>query len=226
MRRQVFAAAAVLLSACNNGLAQTSAMGSTAMGLPSTPGAIVSSPLNGPSPFSAATEPGAPDTTLAPVPLASDPTMAGTVVNCSVPLTQLASGIPAALVPPMGSVPLGTVPTAMVRSTTGTISLASPPGSASTTGCSATPGGSPSNGAALPLSTPEIQDGLSLGAIGPEIGKLAGTSIGPSFDVVPTPNSASCRESVTMILTNPGMMPPANATGATGTPGVSSPSGC
>jgi hypothetical protein len=217
---------AVLLIVCDTSLAQVSTTGTTAMELPSTPGAIVISPLNGPSPFSATTIGGAPDTTLAPVPLASDPTMPGTVVNCSAPSGQMASGSPAALVPPIGSVPLGIVPTPMVRSTTGTIPLASLLGSASTMGCSSTPGGPPSNGAALPLSTPEIQDSPSLGAILPEIGKLAGTSLGPSFDVVPTPNSASCRESVTMILANPGMMPPANATGATGTPGVSPPSGC
>jgi hypothetical protein len=217
---------AVLLIVCNTSLAQVSTTGTTATGLPSTPGAIVISPLNGPSPFCATPIGGAPDTTLAPVPLASDPTMPGTVVNCSAPSGKMASGSPAGLVPPIGSVPLGTVPTPMVRSTTGTIPLASPLGSASTTGCSSTPGGPPSNGAALPLSTPEFQDSPSLGAIRPEIGKLAETSIGPSFDVVPTPNSASCRESVTMILANPGMMPPANATGATGTPGVSPPSGC
>lgn len=217
---------AVLLIVCNTSLAQVSTTGTTALGIPSIPGAIVISPLNGPSPFSATTIGGAPDTTLVPVPLASDPTMPGTVVNCSEPSGQMASGSPAALVPPIGSVPLGSVPTPMVRSTTGTIPLASPLGSASTTGCSSTPGGPSSNGAALPLSTPEIQDSSSPGAIRPEIGELVGTSIGPSFDVVPTPNSASCRERVTMILANPGTMPPANATGATGTPGVSPPSGC
>src|SRR3984957_4893435 len=107
--------AATLLLGCNTSLAQVSTMGTTAIGLPSTPGAIVISPLNGPSPFSATTIGGAPDTTLAPVPLASDPTMPGTVVNCSAPSGQMVSGSPAALVPPIGSVPLGTVPTPMVR---------------------------------------------------------------------------------------------------------------
>jgi hypothetical protein len=43
--------------------------------------------------------------------------------------------------------------------------------------------------------------------------------------VVPTPNSASCRESVSMSLANPGAATPANATGAAATPGVS-PAGC
>ena len=52
-------------------------MGTTAMGLPTTPGTIVISPLNGPGPFSAVTQPGTPGTTLAPVPLASDPDNAG-----------------------------------------------------------------------------------------------------------------------------------------------------
>lgn len=226
MRHQPFIVAAALFLGCNTSLAQVSTMGSTAMGLTTTPAAIVSSPLNGPSPFSATTIRDAPDTTLAPVPLASDPTMPGTAVNCSALSGQIASGSPAALVPPIGSVPLGTVPTPIVRSTTGTIPPASPLGSASTTGCSSTPGGPPRNGAALPLSTPEIPDSPSLGAIQPAVGELAGTSIDPSLGVVPTPNSASCREGVTMILANPGMMAPANATGATGTPGVSPPSGC
>ena len=82
MRRLLFTTAA-LLAGCNASLAQVSTMGTTAMGLSSTPGTIVTSPLNGPSPFSATTQPGTPDTTLAPVPLASDPTTPGTVVTCS-----------------------------------------------------------------------------------------------------------------------------------------------
>src|SRR6202453_3121344 len=94
MRHQLFAAM-VLLSGCSASLAQVSTMGTTAMGLPSTPGAIVSSPLNGPSPFSATTLQGAPDTTLAPVPLASDPTTPGTVVTCATPTGQITQGIPA-----------------------------------------------------------------------------------------------------------------------------------
>src|SRR6202022_4264834 len=84
MRRSLFTTA-ILLAGCNACLAQVSTMGSTAMGLPSTPGTVLSSPLNGPSPFSATTQPGAADTTLAPVPLASDPTTPGTVVTCATP---------------------------------------------------------------------------------------------------------------------------------------------
>ena len=43
--------AVVLLLVSNASLAQVSTMGTTAMGLSSTPGTIVTSPLNGPSPF-------------------------------------------------------------------------------------------------------------------------------------------------------------------------------
>jgi hypothetical protein len=43
---------------------------------------------------------------------------------------------------------------------------------------------------------------------------------------MPTPNTAACNESISMDLTNPTMMAPANATGALATPGVSPPSGC
>ena len=76
MRCLLFVAIA-LLGGCDASLAQVSTMGTTAMGLSSTPGTILTSPLNGPSPFSAATVPGTPDTTLAPVPLTSDPHNAG-----------------------------------------------------------------------------------------------------------------------------------------------------
>ena len=54
MRRVLLATATLLLGA-HACLAQISTMGTTAMGLPSTPAAIQSSPLNGPSPFSATT---------------------------------------------------------------------------------------------------------------------------------------------------------------------------
>src|SRR3979490_885390 len=93
MRRSLFTTATLLLGA-HACLAQVSTMGSTAMGLSSTPGTIVTSPLNGPSPFSATTQPGAPDTTLAPVPLASDPTTPGTVVICAPPTGQITPGTP------------------------------------------------------------------------------------------------------------------------------------
>src|SRR3984893_17531084 len=93
MRRLLFTTA-ILLAGCNAGLAQVSTMGSTAMGLPSTPATIVTSPLYGPSPFSATTQPNFPDTMLAPVPLASDPTTPGTVVTCATPTGQIAPGTP------------------------------------------------------------------------------------------------------------------------------------
>src|SRR6266436_5822209 len=111
MRRLLFTTA-ILLAGCNAGLAQVSTMGTTAMGLSSTPGTIVTSPLDGPSPFSATTQPGTPDTTLAPVPLASDPTMPGTVVTCSTPAGQIAPGTPAVPVTSMSatSATIGTMP--------------------------------------------------------------------------------------------------------------------
>src|SRR4051794_33113345 len=93
----------MLLLGCPACLAQVSTMGSTAMGLPTTPAAIVTSPLNGPSPFSATTQPGTPDTTLAPVPLASDPTTPGTVVTCSTPTGQIVPGTPAVPVTSMSA---------------------------------------------------------------------------------------------------------------------------
>src|SRR6202051_4522714 len=94
MRRLLLFTAAALLVGCNASLAQVSTMGTTAMGLSSTPGTVVTSPLTGPSPFSATTQPGVPDTTLAPVPLASDPTIPGTAVTCSTPSGQIAPGTP------------------------------------------------------------------------------------------------------------------------------------
>src|SRR3984893_3560156 len=115
MRRLLFTATALLLG-CNAGVAQVSTMGTTAMGLSSTPGTIVTSPLNGPSPFSATPQPGAPVTTLAPVPLASDPTTPGTVVTCSTPTGQIAPGTPAVPVTSMSAIGGATVLTPSVSS--------------------------------------------------------------------------------------------------------------
>src|ERR1700722_17975638 len=95
--------AIALLLGCHASLAQVSTMGTTAMGLSSTPGTIVTSPLNGPSPFSATTQLAAPVTTLAPVPLASDPTIPGTVVTCSAPTGQITPGTPAVPVTSLSS---------------------------------------------------------------------------------------------------------------------------
>src|SRR5580700_8257341 len=247
--RRLLLTTAILLAGCSASLAQVSTIGSTAMGLPSTPGAIVSSPPTGLSPFSATTQPGTADTTLAPVPLASDPTTPGTVVTCSTPTGQIAPGTPTvsaigsttgpassvSAAPTLSEVPAtpSTSTTAKTtaiipetRSTTGTIPPVSPPGSSSTTVCSFIPEGPPTNGAALPLSTAEIPSGASPGAIQPVITELGDTSIDPNLTVVPTPNSAACSQSVTMSLANPTKMAPANATGATATPGVPPPSGC
>src|SRR5258706_13736371 len=334
MRRLLFTMVA-MLAGCTACQAQVSTMGSTAMGLSTTPGAIVTSPLNGPSPFSATTQPGTPVTTLAPVPLASDPTTPGTVVTCSTPTGLITPGTPAVPVtsvsatggttgttplisaaptipaapttsststttaplllsaqpassflsdfpgstvpvtsstiaapPPsttatplptpstipgtvsistpgstatmtpstttmsstatMSSTPLGTIPTPIVGSTTGTTSPVSPVGSSSTTVCSSTPGGPPTNGAALPLSTPAIPASPPPGTIPQDVTQLGATSIDPTMTIMPTPNTSAGAESVTMSLSTPGTMAPANATGAAATPGVSpaSPPGC
>jgi hypothetical protein len=309
MRRMLLMATALLLSP-HAGLAQVSTMGTTAMGLSSTPGTIVTSPLNGPSPFSATTQPGTPDTTLAPVPLASDPTIPGTVVTCStptgqitpetpaVPVTSLSSvagtigstpamvpaqattttipassanstngstvrvvptasvtAIPAQLPPviqtspspsitalpvPMPSTvlspvptsmvtpaaPLGTIPTPIVVTTTGNVPPTAPLGSPSTTICSSVPGGPPTNGAALPLSTPEVVASPPPGTVPQDVAQLGATSIDATMAVMPTPNTSACAEGTTMNLATPGTMAPANATGAAATPGVTAPPGC
>src|SRR5271169_4571566 len=127
--------AATLLLGCNASLAQVSTMGTTAMGLSSTPGTIVTSPLSGPSPFSAATQPGTPDTTLTPVPLASDPTIPGTVVICSTPSGQITPGAPAVPVPSPSSMAGtgGTTPSTSASPTTPN------PSSAPATGSSIAP---------------------------------------------------------------------------------------
>src|SRR5207302_5474984 len=103
---------ATMLAGCTACLAQVSTIGSTAMGLSSTPAAIVTSPLNGPSPFSATTQLGTPVTTLAPVPLASDPTTPGTVVTCSTPTGQITPGTPTVQVTAMSAIggTTGTMP--------------------------------------------------------------------------------------------------------------------
>src|SRR5690242_11870946 len=134
MHRLLFTVA-TLLAGCTACSAQISSMGTTAMGLGSTPGAIVTSPLNGPSPFSAATHPNAPDTTLAPVPLSSDPTTPGTVVTCSTPTEQIAPGTPpvpvasmsamastTATIPPVSAVPtISALPPSSSTPTTGSL---------------------------------------------------------------------------------------------------------
>jgi hypothetical protein len=76
----------------------------------------------------------------------------------------------------------------------------------------------------LPLSTPQIQANPTPGTIQPDVTELGGTSIDPTMTMSPTPNTSACAEGMTMNLA-PGMMMPANATGAPATPGVSPP-GC
>src|ERR1700754_359854 len=123
-----------LLLGANGCLAQVSTMGTTAMGLPSTPGAIVTSPLYGPSPFSATTQPGANDTTLAAVPLASDPTTPGTVVTCSTPTGQITPGTPAVPVTSVAATAgvAATMPSISAAPTSVALAASSTPGSTAT----------------------------------------------------------------------------------------------
>src|ERR1700692_3349233 len=129
MQRLLFAMAAVLLMGWSPGLAQVSTMGTTAMGIPSTPGTIVTSPLYGPSPFSAPPQPGAPVTTLAPVPLASDPATPGTVVTCSTPTGQISPGTPTVQVTSMSATggAIGTTPSISAAPTTSAVPATSSP---------------------------------------------------------------------------------------------------
>src|SRR5580700_3908541 len=127
--RRLLLTTAILLAGCSASLAQVSTIGSTAMGLPSTPGAIVSSPLTGPSPFSATTQPGTSDTTLARVPLASDPTTPGTVVTCSTPTGQIAPGTPVVPVTSMSATgtTIGTMPSVSATPTVSSATNYPPP---------------------------------------------------------------------------------------------------
>jgi hypothetical protein len=79
----------------------------------------------------------------------------------------------------------------------------------------------------LPLTTPDIPAAPPPGTIQPVITELGNTSIDPTpTAMVPTPNASTCAEGVTMTLATPGMMAPANATGAAATPGVTPLPGC
>lgn len=233
MVRIVVATMIAVTLGCSPIEAQVATMGTTAMGLPTVPGAIVTSPLNSPGPFSATTEPGTPDTTLAPVPLASDPTTPGTVVVCAVPLTsetpvpatpivsstgQSTSGIGALISPVIGQ----------TGSSTGTIPTAVPAGTGTTAACSSTPGGLAASAASLPLSIPQVPASLAPGTILPDTSAAGGTGIDPNAAVMPSPNSTSCMEGVSMNLAAPATVLPANASGAAPTPGVSPilPPGC
>jgi len=233
MIRIACAAFAALLLGCPAGNAQVATTGSTAMDLPTVPGAIVTSPLNSPGPFSATTVPGAPDTTLAPVPLALNPTTPGTVVVCAPPLTS-PTPVPATPIvssmgsPASGSVAPITLPIGQNTSSIGTVPAAAPAGTAATTACSSTPGGLVPSAATLPLSIADVPAASSLGTIPQVITDSGGTGIDPNAAVAPTPNTSACAESVTMNLASPATVMPANARGAASTPGVSPvlPPGC
>jgi hypothetical protein len=314
--RCVFFVLVAVLSVSNMSLAQVATTGSTAMGLPTTQAAVVTSPLNEPGPFSAATVPRAPDTTLAPVPLASDPAAPGTVVVCATsaataiaptpppnlpasmsatsafssgnqisaiqaapivpaqaaapaserpaatvqyltlsarPATSFLSDYPETMIPappvllppplpqpsinpapipsllgaPSQSTSIATlgVPSPMQGSSTsfgssiGTVSSYSPVGSPSDIACTA--GTQVSNGADLPLATPEIESGYPLGSIGPDVAAPGGTSIDPdtalasasNASVAPAPNSSACLQGASTSL-SPMAISPFNAAGA------------
>src|SRR5580693_8497316 len=188
MRHQLLTAAALLLG-CNVSLAQVSTMGTTAMGIPSMPGAIVTSPLNGPSPFSAAVQPGAPGTTLAPVPLASDPTTPGTVVTCSTPTGQIAPGTPA-------------VPVASMSSTAATTGTTSSISAAPTTSAVPATSSAPATGStAAPILTLSAQPATSF------MTDFPGTSIPapqpPAIPALPSPSIAAMPVPSSSMLPSP-----------------------
>lgn len=233
MMRVAFVMMVALLLDFSPGQAQVATTGSTAMDLPTVPGAIVISPLNSPGPFSATTVPGAPDTTLAPVPLASDPTTPGTVVVCAPPSSSPTPvpAIPA--VSPTGLSPPGIVApilptTGQNGSSIGTISVAAPAGTGAAVACSSAPGGQVTSAASLPLSISQVPAGPAPGTILADTSGAGGTGIDPNAAVVPSPNSSACAEGVSMNLASPATVLPANASGAAPTPGVSPilPPGC
>jgi hypothetical protein len=76
----------------------------------------------------------------------------------------------------------------------------------------------------LPLAIGDIPPSPPPGTIPSPVADLASTDIEPAMTVIPTPNSAACNENISMDLGNPAMMAPANATGASATPGVTPPS--
>src|SRR5579862_9501787 len=142
--------------------AQMSTIGTTQLAIPTTPGAIVSSPLGGPGPFvslfSPSTIPGAPATTLASPPLATDPTIPGTSLSCS---------------------PTAVVLSPSVMSVTATTSsFATPSATMSSTGASTMPGTSVMTSSltpmtsSQPLTLPPAMPVMILGAIG---GSTTGT---------------------------------------------------
>ncbi|MDH2347569.1 hypothetical protein [Bradyrhizobium sp. SSUT77] len=233
MMRVAFAMMVAFLLGLAPGKAQIATTGSTAMGLPTVPGAIVISPLNSPGPFSATTVSGAPDTTLAPVPLASDPTTPGTVVVCAPPVSS-PTPVPATpTVSPTGLSPSGIAApilpvTGQNGSSIGTISAAAPAGTGAAVACSSTPGGQVTSAASLPLSISQVPASPAPGTILADTNGAGGTGIDPNVAVVPSPNSSACAEGVSMNLAEPATMLPANASGAAPTPGVSPilPPGC
>jgi hypothetical protein len=153
LAKRIFGATTVLLLGTASCAAQISTMGTTQLAIPTTPGAIVSSPLAGPSPFtslfSATTVPGAPATTLSSPPLADDPTIPGTSVSCTPAAVALSPSVMSVTANTMG---------ASASSTT----AMSPVGSATTPTPNTMPTTSSSN---QPLLLPPAMPVLIVGAV-------------------------------------------------------------
>jgi hypothetical protein len=171
--------------------AQVSTMGSTAMALPTTPGAIVSSPLAGPSPFSslfsAATVPGAPATTLASPPLAQDPTIPGTSVNCSPMLVELS-------------------PSVMSVTSTATTASASPTATVSPLGAITMPGSSAAPVTAGASALPSLPPAAPVKIMGSIAGSATGT-ITSTSSLGSSTASSSCTTAPGNALTNAAASP-------------------
>jgi hypothetical protein len=205
--RTLLCTTSVLLLSVSSCLAQVSTMGTTAMGVPTTPGAIVSSPLTGPGPFtslfSAATVPGAPATTLASPPLAQNPTIPGTSVNCAPMMVELS-------------------PSVMSVTSTNATAPASPIAAMSSMGTTAMPGAapvtritplSPTTTATIssPMSTTTTPSPILAAAMPVTImGSVAGSSTGTLASASPLGGSmagGSCTSAPGNTLTNAAALP-------------------
>jgi hypothetical protein len=191
MRRLLYAMAVLLLdgSSCQ---AQVSTMGTTAMGVPTTPGAIVSSPLTGPSPFSslfsAATVPGAPATTLAPPPLAQNPMTPGTSVDCRPAAVELSPSV-------MSVTSTTTNVSASPTGAMGSIGTTTMPALSSAAPMTASTTPAPTLPAAMPVAIYTSISGSSTGTV------TSGASLGSS-----TPGG-SCTSAPGNALTNAAALP-------------------
>jgi len=199
---RIFCTMMVLLLGGGSCMAQMSTMGTTQLALPTTPGAIVSSPLGGPSPFtslfSAATVPGAPATTLTSPPLALDPTIPGTSLSCSPTAVALSPSVMSVTSTNTGV----SASSAAAMNPVGTSTAGSPLGAITTSMSNAAPmTSSTSPPAVLPPAMPV----LIVGAVS---GSTTGTIAAASPLGTPQPGS-SCTAAPGNALTNSAALPPA-----------------